>query len=204
MADDSTDDVRRTLAGSMGNRCSNPDCRTALKVAQVGTPQGLDVGVVVQIGAVDASSHPDNGIWLCQNCASLVGNNPTQYPEVLLRAWKTVAEHHARFPIARKPFDTQTPSPVLPESESKLKTLAILPWRNKIVTLSESIGGDTAMGLGPGLVYSQAQVVDCTESHVTISRGGRTESLGRRISLENVELRIDATANQLELRVRCA
>jgi len=34
----------------------------------------------------------DNGIWLCQNCAKLIDNDVTRYPEAVIRAWKTLAE----------------------------------------------------------------------------------------------------------------
>jgi hypothetical protein len=203
MDDDSTENARSTLAARNGNLCSNPDCRALLHVSQLALPNAAEVGVVVQIAGVDPRCDPGDGIWLCQNCASLVGNNPTQYPEVLLRAWKTVAEHHARFPTAKTASGTRTPSPVPPESESQLKTRAILPWKGKVVTLSQSLAGDTATGFGPTLAYSLAQVLDCTESHATVSRTG-ADGGASSIPLEDIELRIDATANQLELRVRCA
>ena len=47
------------------------------------------------------SSHPDNGIWLCQNCAKLVDNDATRFPEPLVRAWRTIAEDRARTALGR-------------------------------------------------------------------------------------------------------
>lgn len=38
---------------------------------------------------------PENGVWLCQNCAKLVDNDPVRYPAELLRAWKAQAEASA-------------------------------------------------------------------------------------------------------------
>ena len=170
MGDDSTENVRPTLAGRKGNLCSNPDCCALLHVSQVAPPNGAEVAVVVQDAGVDPGCDPGDGIWLCQNCANLVRNNPTQYPEVLLCAWKTVAAHHARYPMAKTESGAQSPSPVPPESESQLKVRAILPWKGRIVTLSESLAGDAATGFGPTLAYSLARVLDCTESHATVSR----------------------------------
>ncbi len=197
MSDDPTEDLRHTLAVRTGNLCSNPDCRTLLSVSQVAAQKGLEFGAVVQIAEADPRWHRGEGIWLCQNCASLVVNNPLQYQSILLRAWKTVAEHRVRFPIAKKAFGTRIPLPVRPETKSQQKALAIIPWRGKIVTLSESVAGDTATD------YSLVRVLDCTESNVTVSRTG-TEGRARSISLENVDLRIDTTGDQLELRIRCA
>ena len=203
MSDDPTEDLRHTLAVRTGNLCSNPDCRTLLSVSPVAAQKGLEFGAVVQIAEADPQWHREEGIWLCQNCASLVVNNSLQYPSILLRAWKTVAEHRVRFPIAKKAFGTRLPLPVRPETKSQQKTLAIIPWRGKIVTLSESVAGDTATEPGSKLHYSLVRVLDCTESNVTVSRTG-TEGRARSISLENVDLRIDATGDQLELRIRCA
>jgi hypothetical protein len=203
MDDDSTENVRRTLAVSAGNRCSNPDCRVLLRVSRLGPTELEEVGVAVRTAGLDPSCHPSNGIWLCQSCANLVGNNPVQYPESLLYAWKTVAEHRAQFAITKTASRARTPSSVLAESTSRRKILAILPWKGQIVTLCERVASDTAPSLGPKSAYSLARVLGCTESHVMVSTIG-SESRWKSISLENIELRIDATANQLELCVRYA
>jgi hypothetical protein len=39
---------------------------------------------------------PDNGIWLCQNCAHLIDTDKKHYTSELLRAWKIVTEDRAR------------------------------------------------------------------------------------------------------------
>jgi hypothetical protein len=38
---------------------------------------------------------PENGIWLCQNCAKLIDNDPSRYPVETLREWKAQAEGSA-------------------------------------------------------------------------------------------------------------
>jgi len=38
----------------------------------------------------------ENGIWLCQNCAKLVDNDPSHYTVELLQSWKSGAEDAAR------------------------------------------------------------------------------------------------------------
>lgn len=37
----------------------------------------------------------DNGIWLCQNCAKLVDNDPMAFSSTMLRSWKQAAEQNA-------------------------------------------------------------------------------------------------------------
>ncbi|WP_077000578.1 hypothetical protein [Variovorax sp. KK3] len=45
----------------------------------------------------------DNGIWLCQSCASLIDKDATRYPAALLRAWKMRREAEALLEINRWP-----------------------------------------------------------------------------------------------------
>lgn len=40
-------------------------------------------------------SSVENGIWLCQNCAKLVDNDPITFSAGLLRGWKDKAEQSA-------------------------------------------------------------------------------------------------------------
>jgi hypothetical protein len=114
MRDDFTEEVKRTLAARVGNHCSNPNCRALTSGPQDNPTKALNVGVAAHITAAaqggaryDAAlsseqrCHPDNGIWLCQNCAKLVDNDPSQFPANLLRDWKIIAEHYARSTIGK-------------------------------------------------------------------------------------------------------
>ena len=93
------------LGRRVGARCSNPRCRKLTTGPQVRTDRVINIGVAAHITAAaeggprfDASlsaeerQAPDNGIWLCQNCAKLVDNDIARYPVVLLRQWKDNAE----------------------------------------------------------------------------------------------------------------
>ena len=104
--DDFTVEVKRALVARVANACSNPDCRAVTSGPQDDPNKALNVGVAAHITAAapggprynetlatEQRCHPNNGIWLCQNCAKLVDNDPVQFPEALLRAWKTVAEY---------------------------------------------------------------------------------------------------------------
>src|SRR5213594_4874262 len=106
--DDFTEAVKRTVADRVGRLCSNPNCRAATSGTQADPSKALNVGVAAHITAAssggpryDASLTQEqrcaieNAIWLCQNCAKLVDNDPQRYGATLLRAWKTIAEDDA-------------------------------------------------------------------------------------------------------------
>jgi hypothetical protein len=114
MRDDFAEEVKRTLAARVGNRCSRPGCCALTSGPQDDPTKALNVGVAAHITAA-AQGGPrydpllssgercraDNGIWLCQTCAKLVDNDTSQFPVDLLRAWKTIAEHDARTTIGK-------------------------------------------------------------------------------------------------------
>lgn len=114
MRDDFAEEVKRTLAARVGNRCSNPNCLALTSGPQDDTAKALNVGVAAHITAAaqggprydprlssEGRCHADNGIWLCQTCAKLVDNDTSQFPSDLLRAWKTIAEQEARYTIGK-------------------------------------------------------------------------------------------------------
>lgn len=114
MRDDFTEEVKRTLAARVGNRCSSPTCRALTSGPQDNAAKALNVGVAAHITAAaqrgprydtllssEERYHADNGIWLCQTCAKLVDNDTSQFPANVLRAWKTIAEHDARSTIGK-------------------------------------------------------------------------------------------------------
>ena len=114
MRDEFTEAVKRAVAGRVGNRCSNPECKAATSGPQVDPSKLLSVGVAAHITAAspggprfDASlspedrKHAENAIWLCQNCAKLVDNDPERFTENVLRRWKEQAEAEALINIGK-------------------------------------------------------------------------------------------------------
>ena len=103
--DDFPPSVKRVLADRVAHRCSNPDCRARTSGPQSDPAKAINVGVAAHItAAAPGGPRHDpaltaqeracvvNGIWLCQNCAKLVDNDPTAYPASALREWKHSAE----------------------------------------------------------------------------------------------------------------
>lgn len=202
MRDDFTDDVKRNVSARAGSMCSNPDCRAPTSGPRGDPTKAVNVGVAAHITAaaaggprydhllsLEARRHADNAIWLCQNCAKLVDNDPSQFPEPLLRAWKTLAEHRARSSIGKAPA-------LATESESQQKLRAILPWKGRYITLAQMSSGKAVMLIGPERGHSSVLLQDCNEFYITI---GDSDS-SRSISLANISVSFDNTANCLKLQ----
>jgi hypothetical protein len=150
MADDFSDLVKKTLAARVGNLCSNPDCRALTSGPQEDPAKALNIGVGAHITAASAGgprydpdllpqerSGPLNGIWLCQNCAKLVDNDPTRFTVESLQRWKSLAESEARTRIGKTVAANASPSfglklnqrvrivPIIPRSAQNVEWLII-------------------------------------------------------------------------------
>lgn len=109
MGDDFSDAVKRVLASRVGHLCSKPDCRALTSGPQEDSAKAVNLGVAAHITAAspggpryDSSFSPEqrsgheNGIWLCQNCAKHIDNDPAQFSVDVLRKWKSGAEAEAK------------------------------------------------------------------------------------------------------------
>jgi len=107
--DDFPRSVIDALAKRVGVRCSNPICGKLTMGPRAKTSEVVNIGVGAHITAASPGGprfNPDlttpqrqsidNGLWLCQNCAKLVDNDPTLYTEDVLHRWKQAAEDAAR------------------------------------------------------------------------------------------------------------
>ena len=96
------------LAKRVGVRCSNPSCRKLTTGPRSESRHIVNIGVGAHITAAteggprfdrnlstDQRQSPENGIWLCQNCAKLIDNDPTRYAVDVLSQWKVQAENAA-------------------------------------------------------------------------------------------------------------
>jgi len=202
--DDFLKEVKRTLALRVGNVCSRPECNALTSGPQDDPGRVLNVGVAAHITAAapggprynpslsaEERRHPENGIWLCQICAKLVDNDPSQFPVDLLRAWKTNAEHKAKNSIGKT-------LQVVPESESQRKVRAILSWKGKDVTLTHMRTGKARSLMGSEGGSSQVKILDCTELWVTVGIGYKPKSF----ALTNIDIAFDDAQNRLKLQVQ--
>ena len=115
MRDDFTEETKRILAQRVGYRCSNPICRILTSGPRIDSTKVLNIGVAAHITAAseggprfdsklspDQRKHPENGIWVCQNCSKLVDNDTEAYPADYLRSWKRQAEALTVLEIGKK------------------------------------------------------------------------------------------------------
>lgn len=112
--DDFPIDVKRTVANRVNWTCSNPECRAVTSGPQVDDSKAINIGVAAHIFAASPGGprydpgmsseerrQAKNAIWLCQNCAKLIDNDPTRYTPKLLLDWKTSAESSALLAIGK-------------------------------------------------------------------------------------------------------
>jgi hypothetical protein len=203
--DDFTDEVKRTVAARVGSVCSNPRCGAPTSGPRDDAAKSLNVGVAAHITSASPGGPrhnaylspeqrraPDNAMWLCQTCAKLVDNDASQFPETVLRAWKTLAEHEAFSYIGKA-----RPAPA--ETESQRRTREILQWKGKSITLARMHTGTAVMMLGPEGGGNTVQLLDCTDFHVT---GGFSDESKRSIPLANVQISYDNQRDCLKLLER--
>lgn len=106
--DDFSEATKRSLAKRVGFLCSNPNCKAPTSGPQISNSKSINVGVAAHITAAaqdgprydytlssDERAGITNGIWLCQNCAKLVDNDPIRYTIEFLCQWKSAAEQEA-------------------------------------------------------------------------------------------------------------
>jgi len=172
---------------------------------QADSSKALNVGVAAHITAASEGGarynpalsseerrQPDNGIWLCPNCAKLIDNDASRFPEDVLRAWKTIAEDRALTSIGK------TATPIV-ESEPQRALRAILPWNGKRIKLTQMNTGKAALMLGSVASSDFVQLFECTEFHVRVGKPDN-EGWSRRIPLADIKVCFDEH-DCLELQV---
>ncbi len=93
------------LAKRVGYLCSNPDCRRLTVGPNSDVTKSTIIGVAAHITAASPGGpryksdltdiqriHIENGIWLCNNCSTLIDKDPDIYPVEMLQKWKVIAE----------------------------------------------------------------------------------------------------------------
>jgi hypothetical protein len=141
--DDFDEKTKEILARRVGYRCSNPNCRQLTSGPQTNPAKAINIGVAAHTIAAssggpryDASMSseerrsPENGIWLCQNCAKLIDNDESRYTIDLLQEWKRLSERAAllEIEIHRSP-QRQPMVMTLPSFASTLNVLIARPFK---------------------------------------------------------------------------
>lgn len=134
MRDDFNKPTKELLAKRVAYRCSNPNCGKTTIGSNSDPKKFTNIGVAAHITAAspggarynsilkeDERKNFANGIWLCQNCASLVDRDEEAFTVQLLREWKSNAELDAmqRLNNGSNVAPTVKPAPRL-EAELKL------------------------------------------------------------------------------------
>jgi hypothetical protein len=139
--DDFSREVIDTLARRVNHRCSMPNCRQDTSGPRSDPNKSVCIGVASHITAAarggprydpsltsEQRSSAENGIWLCQNHAKLVDNDPAHFTADLLLDWKRTAESAARASLQRGagvPDSTTALSGVVSPGSETLEDLAV-------------------------------------------------------------------------------
>lgn len=115
---------KTTLCLRAGTHCSNPSCRKPTTGPTTDRHKVNSIGQAAHITAAapgpgaaryDPSMTPaersdiDNGIWLCQNCATMIDRDADRYTVEMLKEWRRQAEEaadreHGQTPISESDF----------------------------------------------------------------------------------------------------
>lgn len=174
--------IKDALAKRVNYHCSNPECWRHTSGPSAERGKAVNIGVAAHISAAapggprrndnlssQERSSIDNGIWLCQNCAKLVDNDPTRYTSEVLEAWKREAEsaaseelaghpsglprgiHSLAAPVILTPFNLPAPPLDFTGRTVEISALRQRLTGNGIVTISAIAGmagvGKTALAL---------------------------------------------------------
>jgi hypothetical protein len=156
MRDDFPLAIKDTLAKRVAQRCSNPGCKKPTSGPQDDPTKAVNLGVAAHIAAAapggprydsamtpEQRCSPDNGIWLCQNCAKLIDNDPSEYTTEIVRAWRILAEAIAKRSLEqRRDPDDDAPfirlERMMPEFLSEMRRdLQEHPLRREFVLLKK-------------------------------------------------------------------
>ena len=173
MRDDFSSRTKMIIARRVGYRCSNPKCCQITTGPHTENSNSVNVGVAAHITAASPGGsrydknisskkriQPENGIWLCQNCAKLIDSDPVRFTIQKLREWKKQAEEKALLEIEGKTFQINYKSKneifeklekIMPELLKEMKNdLNHYPLKREFVLLHK---GDIYWSEGDELVY---------------------------------------------------
>lgn len=114
MRDNFSAGTKDLLSRRVGFICSNPECLRSTSGPQANPAGSVNIGVAAHISAAspggpryetdlspEQRSDSSNGIWLCQNCAKLIDNDPVRFSRKVLEGWKRAAERAATVALAQ-------------------------------------------------------------------------------------------------------
>lgn len=156
MRDEFTLKTKDILAKRVSFNCSNPECK-AQTIGPNSNPQKtVSIGVAAHITAASAGgprfnsslssqdrSDISNGIWLCENCSTLIDKDPIKFSVNVLNTWKTKAEDDAFKLLQERHASTTNPHGMRPYAEAELKWGGCLKKTHGVSPKTKEKYGDT-------------------------------------------------------------
>jgi hypothetical protein len=196
--------TKETLAKRVGMLCSNRKCRQLTSGPEVDPEGAINVGVAAHITAAspggprydpnltsEQRQSIENGIWLCQNCAKLVDNDPRRYTVTVLQQWKSLSEAAALLAIEGGASDE-----TLREEEDNhwadMYAIAIRHLNNVIPRFYMGRPGPPGVGRtqgnGYGIVFRDAQLRQNIDTFLIDRRGERMQA--RSLTRDQLRLQV--------------
>lgn len=126
MRDNFLQKTKDILAKRVSYICSNPICRKNTSGPNTDENKSVSIGVAAHITAAskggprynekmtdEERKSISNGIWLCQNCASLIDKDEIKFPVSLLNKWKDDTERFVLKKIGDKKYDDELNKKIL-------------------------------------------------------------------------------------------
>ncbi|MDR4508932.1 MAG: hypothetical protein MRJ65_11990, partial [Candidatus Brocadiaceae bacterium] len=195
MRDEFPTKIKELLAKRVGFRCSNPECQKPTIGPSKNPRESINIGVASHITAASPGGprydpnlspserkSPENGIWLCQNCAKLVDSDPKKYLLETLTRWKLNSESLA----------------------SKFIQEAFLPPKQTILQMSSVFLANKLDQIGTFLLNDIEQQLDQTqiawrEGRAIEAREWLRKAKGNNIIWETIPFQVKAKILSFEL-----
>jgi hypothetical protein len=131
--------TKNRLAKQARYHCNNPSCRNLTSAPTSDGAKDMNIGVAAHICAAapgpgarryrtdmtpEQRMSPENGIWLCQDCAKAIDSNDPAFSEEVLQSWKRRHAEDMWRSIIHKIFFGPTMAPTLGELGSQLRKAA--------------------------------------------------------------------------------
>ncbi len=182
--DDFSPADKKALERRVNGTCSNPEHRVPTSGPTVNKKKANSIGVAAHIKAAAPGgarydqlmtpaerSDISNGIWLCNNCATMIDKDAENYPVSLLHQWKKEAEKYAKeqmgkTPLSRKRFESMEaiifkdlPKKIIPEAVSEICYLT----KEKLEAIDPRFSAEvTYDGSRTAVTFRAKEVVDIT------------------------------------------
>jgi hypothetical protein len=168
MRDDFSSKTKELLAKRVTYKCSKPDCRKPTIGPNSDPNKTVLIGVAAHISAaaiggprynaeisVEERIDIDNGIWLCNNCSTLIDKDQSKFTVSVLESWKIAAEDEAFKNLLQRNYTNTPPADQLrPYAEAEMKWTSGFKRPQGASPKTNELYGDTPISIMQVIWYN--------------------------------------------------